>query len=319
MKQFPEYIRNPDNPTENSKGNKLVYTLGGFAGFGNPSSFHNQTIRKLRTKIYQSIKTRLFKDFVKNATDIKKMEYLLETLLDRFMYRLKNTAPPAESWHRDIAKDELIDDMDEIFGGWINLDTESQYFSCIPGSHLGITLKGMKGGFATINKPDIELFKPYRKIFEIKPGHCMVFPQYILHEVLNKKKNYDMMRLFIGWRLTTKLESFHKNNVLETILTKQGNPLLPSGQKIPLYSSNHGSYFLKKEFLIDPSTNYKSTSINWSIDSFKAELLVDKINSKNEIYQIVDRFPKSLEDYNLTKYPPYTIIEKQIYFPHPIK
>ena len=74
-------------------------------------------------------------------------------------------------------------------GGWINLDKESQFMSCIPGSHLGVRLKGLKSGFATIGKKDIDKFKPYKQLFEIKPGHCIIFPQYLLH----KTKNCNVM------------------------------------------------------------------------------------------------------------------------------
>lgn len=309
MEQFPEYLRNSTN--------KLVYVLGGFGALGNPSSFHNPTIRRLRKKVYQQAVARLFRHLVNDYqlvvgnNNVPQLEYYLETLLDRFMYRLKGTAPSAETWHRDVAKDNLIEFNDEIYGGWINLDTKSQFMSCIPGSHLGVRLKGLPSGFATIGKKDIDKFKPYKQLFEIKPGHCIIFPQYLLHEVVSKKAPYDMMRLFTGWRLSTSGKSFYTNEVLDKLIETQATPILPSGQKTPMFAANHGSFFLKKNFTIDPSTNYSSNTIEWSKDSFQPQLLVEKKD-----YLIVNRYLNSLQDYGLDKYRDYSVEEQKILYPH---
>ena len=309
MEKFPEYLRNSNN--------KLVYVLGGFGALGNPSSFHNPTIRKLRGKVYQQVIARLFRQLTNDYLEVLELledndkHYHLELLLDRFMYRLKGTAPSAESWHRDVAQDKLIEFNDEIYGGWINLDKESQFMSCIPGSHLGVRLKGLKSGFATIGKKDIDKFKPYKQLFEIKPGHCIIFPQYLLHEVVSKKAPYDMMRLFTGWRLSTTGKSFYTQEELDRIIETQATPPLPSGQKTPMFAANHGSFFLKKNFTIDPTTKYSSNTIDWSKDSFQPQLLVSKKD-----YVIVNRYLTSLEDYGLDKYDDYTPEEKNILYPH---
>ena len=314
--QFPEYLRNDTNRTQNPNNNKLVYVLGGFGALGNPGSFHNLTVRDIRIKTYKQVTARLLKDLIKDLSLQQDKDYYLETLFDRLMNRIKGTAPTPESWHRDVAKDNLIDINDEILGGWINLDNKSQFMSCIPGSHLGVRLKGLKGGFATIGKKDIDKFKPYRRLFEIKPGHCIIFPQYILHEVVSKKSSYDMMRLFIGWYLSTNNTPFYTKNVLDSIINKQGTPILPSGQKTPMYSANHMSFYLHKPVTIDPTSKYKASTIEWSHNNFKPEMLVDKTSSKGESYKIINRFLTNLEDYNLPKYPEYSEIEKRIYYPH---
>ncbi len=313
MRQFPEYKRNIDNPDKTFDDKPLTYVLGGFGAFGNPSSFHNLTARHLRQDIYKTC-LGLFRELIQiyNNSHFKdnKNGYNLEVLMDRFMYRLKKTSPTSESWHRDVAKDSSLQEDDEIYGGWINLDDKSQYLSFIPGSHLNVKLKGLKDGFAKIGKQDIHLFKKYQKLIEIKPGHCVIFPQYILHEVVGKKQNYDMMRLFIGWRITESFESIHTNCYLEDILKKQGSPLLPSGQKPPLYASNHSSFFQKKAFTINPEYNYKANIKEWSSSTFPSNLVKEN--------GIVSRYLESLEDNNFPKYPDYTEIEKRVYFPHPI-
>lgn len=308
MQNFPEYKRDISNPNKTPDGFPIVYVLGGFGAFGNPSSFHNKTVRELRQKTYIQCRNRLFREVIDKYKKSHSEDYLLEVLLDRFMYRLKGTAPTAEKWHRDVAHDDLIEDNDEILGGWINLDNESQYFSCIPGSHLNVRLKGLKDGFATIKKTDINLFKEYKQVIEVKPGHCIIFPQYILHEVVSKKQSYDMMRLFIGWRITRSLESLYTNNFIEKLLKNQSSPLLPSGQKPPIYSASHSMFFQKKDFMIHPEAKYKTNICKWSISTFKDSLLKEN--------KIVERYLGSLEDSGFVKYPEYSKEEKKIYFPH---
>lgn len=313
MRQFPEYERNSNSADKTMDGNPITYVLGGFGAFGNPASFHNLTARHLRQDIYKAC-IGLFRELIDiyNKSHFKDSHYTynLEALMDRFMFRLKGTSPTSESWHRDVAKDSYLLEDDEIYGGWINLDNESQYLSFIPGSHLNVRLKGLKEGFAKIRKEDIHLFKKYKQLIEIKPGHCVIFPQYILHEVVGKKQSYDMMRLFIGWRITESLESIHTNSYLETVLQKQGSPLLPSGQKPPLYASNHSSFFQKKAFMINPEYNYKANIKEWSSSTFPSNLIKEN--------GIVARYLESLEDNNFPKYPDYTETEKRIYFPHSI-
>ena len=183
MRQFPEYKRNT-NADKTKDGNPITYVLGGFGAFGNPTSFHNLTARHLRQDIYKTC-IDLFRELIEiyNKSHFKDIHntYKLEALIDRFMFRTKRHFSTSESWHRDVAKDSCLLEDDEIYGGWINLDKTSQYLSFIPGSHLNVQLKGLKDGFAKIGKEDIHLFKKYKQLIEIKPGHCVIFPQYILH------------------------------------------------------------------------------------------------------------------------------------------
>ena len=84
--QFPEYI-STTNPV-----------LGGFAAFGNPSSFHNPFIRKLRKDVYKYLQKVLFKDYASVVNPSLKSEMLF----DRMLLRKKGQNPLAESWHRDV-------------------------------------------------------------------------------------------------------------------------------------------------------------------------------------------------------------------------
>lgn len=314
---FPEYNRDSTDKSLDKAKHKLVYVLGGFAAFANPGSFHNPLVRKLRIMCKEKILP-LFKIICKNTYDKEtKNNFHLEVLIDRLMYRLAQQSPSAESWHRDVIPPELITDNDELYGGWLNLDIKEQYFSCIPGSHLGVKLKTLKPGFATIPKDDIQKFNMYKDKFTVPPGHLIIFPQYILHEVVSKKVNYIMKRLFIGWRTTNEKTFLHKD-MLERLQTQDIIPL-PSGQLPPMYASNHGSFFLNKQFKPDPSYDYKVNTIEWSQNTMKPVTLLTKVNKDKKEYKIVNRFLKSLEEYNLKKYKEYTEEEINFYKPTKVK
>ena len=69
----------------------------------------------------------------------------------------------------------------------------------------------------------------------------VIFPQYIMYEVVATPAKTDMRRLFLGWRMTTSDESLLDN---EKIMKNQEVVALPGGMIPPMYSSNHGSNFL---------------------------------------------------------------------------
>ena len=175
-----------------------MYVLGGFAALGNPASFHNPFVRNLRQIALKAVLP-LF-----NKLD-RKGDVNLEVLPDRMMYRSSGQVPVKETWHRDVMSTNTamniqtgLQDGDEIYGGWINLDKKPQYLSCVPGSHLGVSLHNLKQGFVTIKKDYIDEINKYKYAFPIPPGHMVVFPQYLIHEVVAKKLDYTSMRLFTG-------------------------------------------------------------------------------------------------------------------------
>ena len=86
------------------------------------------------------------------------------------LYRKVGRSPSRESWHRDEAIN--AEENDQIFGGWINLDTEDQYFSCAPGTHTGV--KG-HSGFAPISKEEAKKYnkKEVKKSVTIPP--CLLY------------------------------------------------------------------------------------------------------------------------------------------------
>lgn len=271
IEHFPEYLRDPSDPRLNAAGDPLVYALGGFAAFGNPGSFHNPLVRDLRIKCWkQAIK--LFNQVIKGYYDKDLRDnYKVEVLFDRMMFRKAGQKAVAEAWHRDVMPGDLIDQRDEVYGGWINLDNKDQYFSCLPGSQLGITQRDIPSGFDTMTKREMAnmmkkkdvkkkvekmtkdqrekylatLIKPilqevgkHRHKFKIPPGHMVIFPQYIMHEVVANAVKHDMYRLFLGWRMTIRNESLRDN---EKYMSEQAVVPLPGGMIPPLYAASHQS------------------------------------------------------------------------------
>ena len=298
---FPEYSRSPRDPTLNINQQKLIYVLGGFAAFGNPASFHNNVVRQLRIICRKRVLP-LFQTLSKNS--FRKLDNL-EMLWDRMMYRYRGQTPSAETWHRDVIPGKKISEWDEVFGGWVNLDSESQYFSCILGSHLDTKLSALDEGFAVIPKKDVPTLNKHTTRIEVPPGHMIIFPQYIVHEVLGSAAKHNMVRLFLGWRLTREITWIHPD--IPERVESQDIMKLPSGQLPAMYSKSHLMFYQNKEFAPIPNEP-RVTLRTWSDETFIPPLR----NTKNAI---IPRFLDSLKEYNLHLYPKYNQEELDMYRP----
>jgi hypothetical protein len=319
---FPEYKRELGNPNITPDGHPLLYTLGGFAAFGNPASFHNTYVRKKRIEAREAVLP-LFQTIVRCMhNNERRNKTKFQMLADRMMYRYVSQAPSAESWHRDVTPAKYLSPGDEMYGGWLNLDlTQTQYLSCIPGSHLGLDLRSLREGFASLGNDAIKVVKPYKTRIAVPPGHMIIFPQYLLHEVVSTKAKYDMMRIFTGWRTTTSSDFLIP--VTGERMKNQGIFPLPSGQEPPVFSANHGSFFRNKAFRPIPRINdWKVSTVEWSAETFKEEgptgvpiTITSKNKSGTGTYKLVNRFMRSLRHYKLPMYPPYSKKELSLYLP----
>lgn len=282
IESFPEF---PDE--------KTVRVLGGFGALGNPSSFHNLTVRILRQRVMISL-IPFFKEF--EAASEHSPPRNLEQLVDRLCIRRKGTQPTAESWHRDEAKD--IRKGDTILGGWINLDLDiTQYFSCVPRTHK---VKNEGKGFARIPKEDKNKYKAKKQVFEVPPGHIILFYQHLVHEIIPKKAKETSYRLYMGWRLTNSVTPLNKDIVAH--LKSQAPIPQPSGQKPALWSLN-GHLNLHPDILEEWSEPFD--------DKFKEEVT----NSQGRKILAVRRIMKSLKEYDLPLYEDYSDEEIQIVLP----
>jgi hypothetical protein len=297
---FPEYKRDPTNRELNLNGELLKYTLGGAAFLGNPSSFHNILVREIRLKTQEIINKVIFEPLLNNLN----CKQNIQMLIDRLMIRNPGVKPSPESWHRDVAPKELLLDDDIIYGGWVNLDSKDQYFSCILGSHLDIKLRTLNSGFATIPKDEVKRIGKFKTKIKIPPGHLILFPQYILHEIVSSSKNYTMKRLFIGWRQTFSENFFYKDFVKR--LETQAIMKLPSGQEPSMYAKLHLVF-------------HKRLVEEWSESSIDERILIEDVDKEGNNILICPRFMHSLKHYNFQLYPSYTKEEIEKYKPQKVK
>ena len=262
-----------------------IRVLGGFSALGNPASFHNPTVRDLRKRAYAA-----------GSPVLAKVGKNLEMIIDRLLVRPARVTPSKESWHRDEAKNALPSDI--IYGGWINLDSQDQIFSCVSGSHTNYS---GNGGFVPISREVARKIQGDKVC--IPPGHMLIFNEKIIHEVLATRKNYKSYRLFIGWRSTTSTTPLTPN--LLDLINSQAAMQLKSGQEPPLYAKLHIVNHIGKlvEFTkgVLPRLCHTYT--------------VKSGSRKDKEYTIAPRFMTSLQSYHLPMYADYSEEEIAILLP----
>jgi len=206
------------------------FVLGAFGALGNPASFHNVDLYKLRYHLFLKYK-KLF-NYIDNTR-------YLEVLFDRLCIRRQGTTTSKETFHRDTCSLKTAEDI--IYGGWINLDkTTTQYFSCVPGTH---NCAG-KGGFEKLEKEEADKAKTMKVKYTINPFDMVIFDQNTVHEIFPQTQKKDNIRLYLGWRHTKSTEPLFNSRRderfnINQILAKQLVPPLPSGDLPTMYSGNH--------------------------------------------------------------------------------
>ena len=255
---------------------------GGFAALGNPSSFHNPLVRRLREWAHATL-VPLWSAFL--AGDASLAGHKLEQVIDRMLCRERGQAPSAESWHRDEA--ELALDTDVVFGGWWNLDTTEQYFSCVPGSHTGVS--GHRG-FHKLSPEERKAAAAQAHLITIPPGALLVFNELILHQIVGRPAKQRMHRLFLGWRLTESNEPLYPD-LLQRLQTQAIMPL-KSGQLPPMYPKLYWTNHRHK--LAAFSAGFK--------DVCASEQTVQSGEAKGQTLRVVHRFMGSLQEYDFPSY-----------------
>jgi hypothetical protein len=208
---------------------------GGFAALNHSSSFHNQFVRSLRMHVHGQA---VFGDFFGMGTEegANRESTHLEQVIDRMMIRRSNQAPTAEAWHRDVAVGTRKDDR--VFGGWINLNSFDQTFSCVLGSSHEKRDASDPVGFATIDSvhhPQVVA----RSSKVVIPSGCMiVFNEDTIHEVSSSTQTTSLLRLFTGWRLS-RWNAREEPEPLIVDLDRR----LKDQEGMPLKSGQHKHYF----------------------------------------------------------------------------
>ncbi len=100
------------------------YVWGGFAALGNPGSFHNLFVRRLREWTMFTLVNEVFKMY---RSEYLSPDYAMEELLDRMLCRSADKKPIRELMHRDNFRVSCVgpkisnSSPDYIFDSWINL------------------------------------------------------------------------------------------------------------------------------------------------------------------------------------------------------
>ena len=294
-KEFPEFNEGVEK-----------FVLGGFAHLANPSSFHNPVVRNMREWAMSIVIPELFTGLIRQKHDAETWKF--EQIIDRMMIRVPGEKPSSESWHRDVSP--LSFEGDDIFGGWVNLDLEPQYFSCVPGTHNTSSGIGSSGsGFVPIDKKNVNVMnkiKSEKKMVCIPPGGILVFYENLVHEVLSKESKRTQVRLALGWRLTQQINPLIPG--LYKRLQSQAVMPLKSNQIPPMFAALHW-------------TNWVDKIIDWSKLAVVDECLELKnfqnIKAKrSEDFLVVHREMKSLEEYGFRMYEEYDMYEKRILRPN---
>jgi len=286
IKNFPEY-----------KPSVQMHVLGGFAALGNPASFHNPFVRKLRINVMKEmipVFSKVSRTFP-NPSDWK-----LEQIPCRMLLRKKGLCPSRESWHRDESPNAK--EHDKMYGGWLNLDSHIQFFSCVPGTH-----KGIRGhsGFASIkDKQEIKRLDGLKVSVAIPPGHILVFYEHMVHEVLSKKAKTDQRRQHFSWRITKETEQLHPN--LEERLRNQAVMALKSNQIPPMYATLHWTNWRQKIVDFTEHIRPECTEIR----------TVKNGKDAGKSYRVVHRHMSSLREYGFPLYPDYAEEEIEILKPN---
>ena len=312
IQDFPEFVEHPSlNDLKPDNG----YVLGGFGALGNPSSFHNPLVRMLREWIMAALIESLFREVIETKlteatsqlTTSKTTAFFLECIVDRLMARPIGATPSKETWHRDEAPAAKASDI--TYGGWVNLDTKAQYFSCIPGSH---TKTRGKGGFTPASK---EKLNKKRVLIPVPPGSFVIFYEHILHEVTGKKMSYASLRLFQGWRISRVTRDSDSpitpplplTKDIDRLIREQGPFPMKSCQCPPMHAALHW-------------TNWRTKLEEWSARMMDPRCIITRRvmtgKKAGDEHKVVERYLASLSAYGFPMYQEYSPSEYQMLKPN---
>lgn len=247
----PEYRRQMDID-HFREGEKVVCGATSFAG--PPSLTHAVPMRRARahTSAYLMPMLRMFISLVETALGISDLK--LARWPDRVMIRPPGLAPSAESWHRDSPDVSRVNEF--WTGGWINCNSEPQYFCAIERSHFftpnettgfGPIPKDQHADLnvrvkAQANQPGFDK----RGYIVVPPGHIVYFASTLAHKVTGKKLDYTDVKMFIGHHFTVYNDSgvFRKKRLipveeLQQQLKDNAVTYMGSGQRSPMYPANY--------------------------------------------------------------------------------
>lgn len=291
LRESPELRdANPDDPT-------WTPVLGGFGGMGNPSSFHHPHIRLLREQAEAEV-------LEHNVLPLNGRK--LEKTFDRCLYRIEGEKPTAETMHRDEAITAKAGD--DIFGGWLNLESDTEFFSCVPRTHT--TVGGQNKGFAQIPKEQWPQYWPHFRHIEIPAGYMVVFYERLVHEVLATATQRRMYRMHLGWRVTDYDTPLFGKELTMQWIQDQAVPKIKSGQDPLVVPKSYSNFSMRWP-------KYQSWSRRTFVDACLYQHTV--AGGGEYVGQVWTRVkPKmnSLKEYGLPLHPVYEQSQIDQLFPH---
>lgn len=273
-------------------------TLGGFGALGLSSSFHHPDVRRLRATILAKSLPVLSQAFP---------TYNVQVLPDRVCSRLPGQSPQRELWHRDISPG--CAPRSHVLGGFLNLSDKPMHFSCIPTTHRKDPYEGdaageQGNGYTLVHPVRVALYNKLRTLVEVPPGCFVCFFSNLIHEVHSSPAPEGYLKLFQGFYVTPSAVSLYDAMGFDAskAVADQAPFSTPSGQKPPLFSSNHQSIFKRKTFNAAPGFAVVEGLEGWS------RYFVEHFPRKNGI---VSRFCPSLRSLG-SMYAAYTEEETSV-------
>jgi len=266
-----------------------LFVMGAFGALAHASSYHHPEARRLRTAVYAHMGS-LFATIYAGR--------YLELIPDRFSIRNQDQPIGTESWHQDMTAE--IGPNDIIYGGYVNMDErQTQYFSCIPGSHA----EPSDGeGFAKMSKEKTKALNERRVIIAVPPKCAMIFNEKTIHEIARRKiKEQKSYRQYFKWRISEfPVSTLGEDAIMHAVDLQAPFPLHAVGRtpNPPMYGKMH---------LIHWGDRIAEFSENIH-DAFLCPP-----NKKGQVF--VERFMKSLFESGCEPFPAYTEEEIGMLFP----
>lgn len=282
----PEFIDHlPNGNIEENQNSNFSFGQHGTLNFA--SSFYTNVAMVTRATVDVRMQ-RFFKQYIEHPRFPRETRdrYKLYQLIDRFALR-----PMQFTVKHQVFRYKSVPQlgMDELYGGWINLDTEDQTFYYVKNSHNDLNPDSRKNQYP--NEDD--RFRRYRTALTVPHGCMVLFNHALIQgEIDYGPMRYDSMRQYINWVIS---KSRHPAFPL-TFFENQGLPRLPNG-KIP---SMYGNSAL---------INHKGLLSQWGHSELKEymnEFVIDD-ESDDEIYMPVKYCPSVAEHNTLYHiHPNYT-------------
>jgi hypothetical protein len=275
LQEFPEF-----------KKSAMKFVFGAFGALGNPASFHHPFVRKIRLLAYNKLKS-FWSQVAKNSGE-KKWHMMID--------RVVNTrgTMTAEPFHRDEATSS---NADQVYGGWVNLGFENQYFNAVPRTHK---TSSKQAGFSVVKDDEKTcIYEAACKSYTIPPGCVVIFQSNIVHTVVGGKTSPgSARRLYIGWHVTDKGEPLTEREELIKSIQDQGVIRLPSGQIPPMYAKMNWVFKKQRLQLAKFAQHMDERCLDHKHVLGGQE--------KGACYKIPQREMKSLKEYGMPLYTPYS-------------